>query len=103
MKYIFTVVFALIFGNSYSQYNGLTTEYKLSNCNILVSIENYNEHSIRQELADCIFYNYVNDLDTKTPIKLNDYIVEGELTVQQFSPRTIVLFYECKKFIPNNQ
>lgn len=99
MKHILTILLCLLFSNSYSQYNGLTTIYKLPQHDILVNLENYNEHYLRQELADCIFYNYLNEEDEKAIIKLNDYIVEGELTVQQFSSTTIVLFYKCYKFI----
>jgi hypothetical protein len=103
MKYILTPLFCLLFGSSYSQYNGLTTIYKIGSVDILVDISNYNEHTIRQQLADSIFYNYTHYVDKKTPIVLTDYTVEGELRVEQFSPRTIVLFYECKKFISNSR
>lgn len=99
MKYILTLLFCLVFGSSYSQYSELTAEYKLPNRNILVNIENYNDYYLRQELSDRIFYNYVNKVNKRAPIKMNNYIVMGELKVQKLSSKTIVLFYKCKKFI----
>ena len=98
MKYILTSIFSLLLNVGYSQYNGLTTVYKMDSVDVFIDISNYNEHYLRQELADSIFYKYTHYEDKNTPIELKDYTVEGELTVEQFSPRTIVLFYECEKF-----
>lgn len=99
MKKILTLLFLFLSLHSYSQFNGLTTIFKQKGTDILVNIENYNEHSIRQELADCVFYNYINDKDKKAIIELNDFNVEGELFVREDSPKTIILFYKCNRFI----
>lgn len=99
MKYILTFLFCLVFGSSYSQYSELTTEYKLPNRNILVNIENYNNYHLRQELSDRIFYNYINKVNKRAPIKISNYTVIGELKVQKLSSKTTVLFYKCKRFI----
>ena len=89
----------LLASYGYSQYNGLTTVFKRNGNNILISIENYNEHFVRQELADCIFYNFVNNKDKKSIIELNNFIVEGELFIREDSRKTILLFYRCYRFI----
>jgi len=99
MKKILTIISLILTSYSYSQFNGLTTVFKQRGTDILVSIENYNEHYIRQELADCIFYNYINNKDKKAIIELNDFTVEGELFVREDSPKTVVLIYRCNRFI----
>ncbi len=94
---LFLIVFSI--GNVFAQYNGFTTEYKFINHNVLVNLENYNEHHLRQDLADSVFYSYMRGANPEI-IELRDFVVDGRLTVTKFSDTTTVLFYRCVKFTP---
>jgi len=82
-----------------AQYNGLTTIYKVGETDFLVDITNYNEHYLRQDLADQIFSSYFAKIPVDSGLSVPGFLVKGKLKVREDSPKTVVLFYECEEFL----